>query len=74
MPLVESLAIMRYITNTHSLDENWYPKEDPMAQQKVEEYLHWQHINTRAMCAKYFQGYRDSISNYWLRNLFHKYT
>ena len=50
---------MRYITNTHSLDENWYPKEDPMAQQKVEEYLHWQHINTRAMCAKYFQGYRD---------------
>ena len=59
MPLVESLAILRYITNTHSLDEYWYPKEDPMAQQKVEEYLHWQHINTRAMCAKYFQGYRD---------------
>merc|ERR1712172_308326 len=43
VPLVESLAIMRYITNTHSLDENWYPKEDFMAQQKVEESLHWQH-------------------------------
>jgi len=55
IPLVESLAIMRYITNTHSLDEHWYPKNDPLAQQKVEEYLHWQHINTRAMCAKYFQ-------------------
>jgi len=54
VPLVESMAILRYITNVFDVDSHWYPK-DPLAQQKVEEYLHWQHTNTRLQCAMYFQ-------------------
>ncbi|RZC33642.1 GST C domain containing protein, partial [Asbolus verrucosus] len=32
----------------------WYPK-DQKRQARVDEYLEWQHNNTRAFCALYFQ-------------------
>ena len=34
--------------------EHWYPK-DIKIQAKVDQYMEWQHINTRASCAMYFQ-------------------
>jgi glutathione S-transferase len=44
--IIESVAILRYLTNTHKVEDHWYPKE-PLAQAKIEEYLNWQHLNTR---------------------------
>jgi glutathione S-transferase len=42
----EHSFFLRYLTNTHTVDEHWYPHE-PLQQAKVEEYLNWQHSNTR---------------------------
>ncbi|KAJ3644976.1 hypothetical protein Zmor_022672 [Zophobas morio] len=52
--LAESVAIVRYVSTKHSLDNNWYPK-NLTEQAQVDEYLEWQHNNTRAFCAMYFQ-------------------
>jgi len=54
IPMNESLAIMRYIANTHKIEDHWYPK-DPIGQLKVDQYLDWQHNNTRVNCAMYFR-------------------
>ena len=53
-PLVESLAIMRYLASTQPIEDHWYPK-DPYSRAKVDEYLEWQHNNTRLNCVMYFQ-------------------
>ena len=45
---------MKYLSSTFPVEDHWYPKE-PLAQAKVDEYLHWQHVNTRLQCAMYFQ-------------------
>ena len=34
---------------------NQSPFQEPLAQAKIDEYLHWQHTNTRLQCAMYFQ-------------------
>ncbi|GLG95039.1 Glutathione S-transferase 1 [Gryllus bimaculatus] len=52
--LTESVAILRYLSREKSVPDFWYPKESK-AQAKVDEYLEWQHINTRLSCAMYFQ-------------------
>ena len=44
--LIESVAILRYLTSAYKVDDHWYPKE-PLAQAHVDEYLSWQHANTR---------------------------
>jgi glutathione S-transferase len=44
--IIESVAILRYLTNTHKVADHWYPKE-PLAQARIDEYLSWQHANTR---------------------------
>merc|ERR1712198_574146 len=51
--LTESVAMFRYLAREKSVADHWYPKESK-AQAKVDEYLEWQHLNTRAMCAGYF--------------------
>jgi len=33
--------------------DHWYPK-DSVKQAQVDEYLEWQHTNTRADCALYY--------------------
>jgi glutathione S-transferase len=53
--LSESIAIFRYLMKTNpEIAEFWYPK-DPRARARVDEYLEWQHNNTRLGCAISFQ-------------------
>lgn len=51
--LIESVAITRYICREFKVPDHWYPQETK-AQAKVDEYLEWQHLNTRLHCASYF--------------------
>ncbi|XP_076680069.1 glutathione S-transferase theta-1 isoform X2 [Andrena cerasifolii] len=52
--VIESVAILRYVCREFEVADHWYPK-DSKAQVKVDEYLEWQHLNTRVHCAMYFQ-------------------
>ncbi|XP_012216047.2 glutathione S-transferase theta-3 [Linepithema humile] len=51
--LAESVGITRYICREFKVDDHWYPS-DSKHQAKVDEYLEWQHLNTRLHCATYF--------------------
>lgn len=51
--LTESVGIIRYISREFKVDDHWYPS-DSKHQAKVDEYLEWQHLNTRLRCATYF--------------------
>ncbi|XP_047492675.1 glutathione S-transferase theta-1-like isoform X2 [Penaeus chinensis] len=51
--LIHSVAILRYLCREHKAD-HWYPS-DSKAQARVDEYLEWQHVNTRMQCAMFFQ-------------------
>lgn len=50
--LSESVAIVRYVSREYGLNEEFYPK-DSKQQALVDEYLEWQHNNTRLFCAMY---------------------
>lgn len=50
-----SVAIIQYLCNRYDLPEHWYPRKDIKAQAKVNEYLNWQHANTRMNCAMVFR-------------------
>ena len=52
--LTESIAISKYLIQKYGLADHWFPK-DLKRQARVEEYLHWQHFNTRGICASLFQ-------------------
>lgn len=53
--LSESVAILRYLkSTTTSIPDSLYPS-DVKGQAQVDEYLEWQHNNTRLTCAMYFQ-------------------
>ena len=52
--LTESVAMLRYLAREKNVADHWYPA-DSRAQARVDEYLEWQHLNTRFMCASYFQ-------------------
>lgn len=51
--LAESVGITRYLCREFKIDNHWYPS-DSKEQAKVDEYLEWQHLNTRMHCAAYF--------------------
>ncbi|KZC04623.1 PREDICTED: glutathione S-transferase theta-1-like [Dufourea novaeangliae] len=51
--IIESVAILRYLCREFNVADHWYPK-DSKAQIKVDEYLEWQHLNTRLHCGSYF--------------------
>lgn len=53
--LTESVAILRYLSCKYNVAEHWYPRSDLQKQARVEEYLHWQHLNTRMQAAMVFQ-------------------
>lgn len=52
--LKESMSIFRYLAATQPIPDHWYPVSDPVRSAVVEEYLHWQHFNTRANGAGIF--------------------
>lgn len=51
--LTESVAMLRYLAREKGVADHWYPKESKL-QARVDEYMEWQHMNTRLMCAGYF--------------------
>jgi glutathione S-transferase len=55
--LSESVAIFRYLMQNkkESFGDNWYPS-DIRTRALIDEYLEWQHNNTRLGCAMYFQS------------------
>ncbi|KAH3877392.1 glutathione S-transferase theta-1-like isoform X3 [Dreissena polymorpha] len=53
--LTESVAILRYLSQKYKLPEHWYPHSDLQKQARIDEYLHWQHLNTRLQAAMVFQ-------------------
>lgn len=52
--MTSSVAILRYLARTRKIDDHWY-SADVKLQAKVDEYLEWQHLNTRLFCAMYFR-------------------
>ncbi|XP_059475186.1 glutathione S-transferase theta-1-like [Neocloeon triangulifer] len=50
--LTESVAILRYFCRENNVPDHWYPKDSKL-QARVDEYLEWQHLNTRAHCFLY---------------------
>nr|AXN72681.1 Gluthatione-S-transferase theta 2-like [Physella acuta] len=53
--LTESIAILKYVIRKYDLGDHWFPQYNLKKQARVEEYLHWQHFNTRGVCAQLFQ-------------------
>lgn len=51
--LAESVAIFRYLAAQNKIDDHWYPT-DLKVRARIDEYLEWQHVNTRQTCAQYF--------------------
>ncbi|CAG2194189.1 GST [Mytilus edulis] len=54
--LTESVAILKYLAEKYNAPENWYPRDDIQAQARIDEYMNWQHWNTRLKSAKLFQS------------------
>jgi len=48
-----SASIMRYLVSKYNLPDHWYPS-NPEHRAKVDEYLDWHHLNTRAGAGGYF--------------------
>lgn len=51
--LSESVAIFRYLAAKNEISDNWYPK-DLQKRGRIDEYMEWQHMNTRQTCMYYF--------------------
>ena len=51
--MAETVAIVRYLAREKNVADNWYPKNSK-DQARVDEYLEWQHLNTRHHCTVYF--------------------
>lgn len=51
--LAESIAIFRYLTAKNNISDHWYPS-NLEARGRIDEYLEWQHSNTRTTCSNYF--------------------
>lgn len=53
--LAETIAILRYVEREYKIPDFWYPK-DSHQRARVDEYMEWQHNNTRLTCAMFFQA------------------
>lgn len=54
LKLSESVAIVKYLSREYQIPDHWYPNNSQHRAQ-VDEYLEWQHLNTRLACAQLFQ-------------------
>jgi len=52
--LTESIAMIRYLSREYNILDHWYPK-DSKRQARVDEYLEWQHLNTRLFGSMIFR-------------------
>ncbi|XP_066927973.1 uncharacterized protein [Clytia hemisphaerica] len=52
--LSESTAILRYLCESRTVDDHWYPS-DLQKRTKLNEYLSWHHTNLRMGAAMYFR-------------------
>lgn len=53
--LRESCVISRYVSNNYlPPSSHWFPRDDIVKNIKIDEYLHWQHFNTRTNGAMVF--------------------
>ncbi|KAJ8971842.1 hypothetical protein NQ317_001555 [Molorchus minor] len=66
--LTETVGILRYLTREYPTEDHWYPN-DSKQQAKVDEYLEWQHLNTRLFCASYFQTKMVATNSDWKATL-----
>lgn len=46
--------MVRYLSREFNIAEKWYPK-DSKQQARVDEYLEWQHLNTRLFGSMIFR-------------------
>ena len=53
--LTESVAILKYLVAKYNLPEHWYPRQKLQDQARVDEYMNWQHWNTRLKSAYLFR-------------------
>ncbi|ESO86995.1 hypothetical protein LOTGIDRAFT_207042 [Lottia gigantea] len=53
--LTESVAILKYLCSKYKVKDHWYPQSDVKKVARVDEYLNWQHTNTRLNAALVFQ-------------------
>nr|QGA31151.1 glutathione transferase theta 1 [Pardosa pseudoannulata] len=52
--LTESIAMIRYLSREFKVADKWYPKDSKL-QARVDEYLEWQHLNTRLFGSMIFR-------------------
>lgn len=50
----ESAAIIPYVADSYSKDNQWYPK-DPKVRARIDALLHWHHQNIREPCMNYLR-------------------
>nr|WLK66393.1 glutathione S-transferase [Eocanthecona furcellata] len=48
----EGIAILRYLCSEFQVEDHWYP-EDSLKRARVDEYLEWHHLETRAKSVIY---------------------
>ena len=51
-----SVAILKYLAVKFNVADHWYPRQDLQLQARVDEYMNWQHLNTRINAAMLFQN------------------
>ena len=45
--MFESNAMLAYLCESRKVEGHWYARDDPLKRAKVNEYLHWHHLNLR---------------------------
>lgn len=53
--LTESVAILKYLALKYNVPDHWYPRRDLQAQARIDEYMNYQHLNTRYNGGMVFQ-------------------
>ncbi|XP_061197482.1 glutathione S-transferase theta-1-like [Saccostrea echinata] len=52
--LTESVSILKYLAKKYNAPSHWYPENDVATVARIDEYMNWQHLNTRQNSAQLF--------------------